>query len=113
MTVVSSGITRLGRSIWLTLAAVVVLSAAAVAAGVAFGLTIGGAVGLYFVVWWTVLFVILPVRIRSQAEIGTVAAGTDPGAPDSPALYQRAVWTSVAAAIVFMLVAAFFPLAGL
>lgn len=103
----------LTRSIWVTLLVVVVLSAAAIASGLAFGLTRSGAIGLYFVVWWTALFAILPLRVTSQAESGDVAPGTEPGAPASPALYERAIWTTVAAGIVFALVAAFFPLAGL
>jgi predicted secreted protein len=101
------------RSIWVTMVFVVVLSIAAIATGLAFGLTLSGAIGLYFVVWWTALFAILPLRVKSQVEAGTVAVGTEPGAPDSPALYERAIWTTVAAAITFALVAALFPLAGL
>jgi predicted secreted protein len=103
----------IARSIWLTLLVVVLLGIAAIAVGVALGLSLTGAIGLYFVVWWTVLFIILPVRIRSQAELGTITQGTDPGAPASPALYERALWTSIASGILFALVAFFFPLAGL
>lgn len=101
------------RSIWTTLATVVLLSGVAIAVGRALGLTLAGSIGLYFVVWWTLLFAILPVRIRAQAELGEVTDGTDPGAPDHPALHERAIWTTIVSAIVFGLVAAFFPLAGL
>ncbi len=105
--------TLLVRSFWLTLAVVVVLSVLSILAGLAFGLTLSGAIGLYFVVWWTALFAILPVRVTSQVEAGEIAVGTDPGAPASPALYERAIWTTIAAGIVFAGVAALFPLAGL
>ena len=37
-----------------------------------FGLTAGGAVALYFVVWWIGLFAVLPFGARSQAEDGSV-----------------------------------------
>ncbi|MBV9078889.1 MAG: DUF1467 family protein [Methylobacteriaceae bacterium] len=100
-------------SFWRTAAVVVLLSIVAVAIGRAFALSLAGSIGLYFVVWWTLLFAILPVRIRSQAEIGQVADGTDPGAPASPALRERAIWTTLVSALVFAGVAAFFPLAGL
>lgn len=103
----------LARSIWVTLLVVVVLSIAAIEVGIAFGLTVSGAIGLYFVVWWTALFAILPLRVKSQVEAGEIALGTEPGAPASPALSERALWTTVAAGIVFALVAALFPLAGL
>lgn len=100
-------------SLWWTLATVALLGLVAVAIGAFFGLTRTGSVGLYFVVWWTALFAILPVRIRSQAETGEVVAGTDPGAPAVPALRERAIWTSVVSTVVFAIVAAVLPLAGL
>jgi predicted secreted protein len=59
------------------------------------------------------LFAILPVRVRSQAEAGEVVVGTEPGAPAAPALSERAIWTTIVSAIVFVLIAVFFPLAGL
>ncbi|MFN6985499.1 MAG: DUF1467 family protein, partial [Rhizobium oryzihabitans] len=31
---------------------------------------------IYFIVWWTVLFVVLPIGLRTQAEDGDVALGT-------------------------------------
>ena len=36
---------------------------------------------LYFILWWVVLFAVLPFGVRSQDESGEVEAGTDPGAP--------------------------------
>ena len=108
-----SALDVVARSIWSTLFAVLVLSALAILVGIAFGLTTSGAIGLYFVIWWTALFAILPVRVRSQADAGVVVAGTEPGAPASPALHERALWTTIAAGLVFALVAALFPLAGL
>ena len=106
-------VTLAARSIWTTLAVVVVISAAAIAGGVALRLTVPGAFGLYFVVWWTLLFAVLPVRVQSQAEAGEVTAGTDPGAPAAPALRERAVWTTLVSAAVFVALAAIFPLTGL
>lgn len=102
------------RSLLATLAVVAVLSAAAI--GVAarwFGLTVGGATALYFIVWWTLLFAVLPVRIRSQAEVGEVAEGSEPGAPANPALRERAIWTTIVSAVVFVGLAAVLPLSGL
>ena len=64
-------------------------------------------------VWWTTLFAVLPFGVRSQAEAGDVTPGSDPGAPALPALREKAVWTSLAAALVFTLVAWLLPLAGL
>ncbi len=106
-------IDAVARSLWTTLLAMGVLSAGAIATGRAFDLTLAGSIGLYFIVWWTLLFAILPVGMRTQAEAGEVTAGTDPGAPAAPALRERAIWTTIASAILFGAVAALFPLAGL
>ena len=102
------------RSLAGTLAVVAALSAAAVALGIkAFGMTLVGAMALYFVVWWTSLFAILPFGVRSQAESGDIALGSDPGAPTSPALNEKAIWTTIIAAVVFAIVGWLLPLAGL
>jgi predicted secreted protein len=102
------------RSFPATLAFVLALSAAAVALGVGvFGMTVAGAAGLYFVVWWTSLFAVLPFGVRSQAETGEVTAGSDPGAPVLPALKEKAIWTTIVAAVVFTIAAWLLPLTGL
>jgi predicted secreted protein len=101
------------RSLAITILAVVGLAALAIIVGVRLDLTPVGAFGLYFVIWWTTLFAILPVRMQSQADVGTITAGTEPGAPAAPALRERAIWTTIVSAIVFIGVAALFPLAGL
>ena len=56
---------------------------------------------IYFVVWWVVLFAILPFGVRSQAESGPIAPGTDPGAPAIPALGAKLAWTTVVSAVLF------------
>lgn len=97
-----------------TLAAVGILSAAAIAVGVvAFGLGAPFATALYFTLWWTLLFVVLPFAAASQAEAGQVAEGTDPGAPSAPLLREKAIWTTLVAAPVFIAVSAILPLVGL
>lgn len=104
----------LSNSLWSTLAAVVLVSAAAILiAARYFGLSGSGAVALYFVIWWTTLFIVLPFGVRSQAETGDVAAGTEPGAPMVPALREKAIWTTFLASAVLLLAAAVMPLTGL
>ncbi len=107
------GVDWLARALWTTLGAVVLLAAAAVLIGRVFDLSWVGAVALYFVVWWLALFAILPVRIRTQSDLGAITEGTEPGAPAEPALRERAIWTSIAATLVFGVLSVLFPLAGL
>ena len=63
------------------------------------------AIAIYFIIWWTVLFAVLPFGVRSQHESGAVASGTDPGAPEVPRLWQKLIWTTVAASVIFALCA--------
>jgi predicted secreted protein len=59
------------------------------------------AIAIYFVLWWIVLFAVLPWGIRSQAEQGDVVEGSDPGAPAVPHLWAKLGWTTLVSAIVF------------
>ncbi len=105
---------RIAASPAATVLVVVAVSALGIAISVkAFGLTVSGAIALYFVIWWILLFAVLPFGVRSQAESGEVVAGSEPGAPSVPALREKAIWTTLLAAIVLVGVAAVFPLAGL
>ena len=49
-------------------------------------MSISGAIAVYFVCWWIVLFAILPFGVKSQSETGDTTPGTDPGAPTAPGL---------------------------
>jgi predicted secreted protein len=107
-------IRSLAASFWTTLASVVVAAAVAITLAVqVFGLTVGGGIALYFVIWWILLFAVLPFGVRSQIESGEVAAGTEPGAPSMPALREKAILTTLVADVVLILTAAVMPLAGL
>ena len=64
-------------------------------------MTLTTALAIYFVVWWTVLFTVLPWGIRSQLESGEVVPGSDPGAPALPKLRSKLIWTTVVATVVF------------
>ena len=91
------------RSLPATLFAILVLSGAAIWCGVLLKMTWSGAIGLYFVVWWTVLFAVLPWGVRSQQEDGAIAPGSDPGAPAIPNVRRKLVWTTIIAGLVFAL----------
>jgi predicted secreted protein len=59
------------------------------------------AIAIYFIIWWTVLFAVLPWGVRSQHESGAVSPGSDPGAPSIPRVWRKLFWTTVTATIVF------------
>lgn len=63
------------------------------------------AFAIYFVIWWLMLFLVLPWGVRSHHESGTpVGDGHEPGAPVNPMLLRKALITTVLATIVFALV---------
>lgn len=66
-------------------------------------MSIATAIAIYFIIWWVMLFAVLPWGVRSQDESGAIAPGTDPGAPAVPRLWRTLIWTTVAAAAVFAL----------
>lgn len=59
------------------------------------------AVAIYFIVWWLVLFAVLPIGVRSQREDGEITLGTDHGAPVRPLLVRKAIITSAISAAIF------------
>jgi predicted secreted protein len=63
------------------------------------------AAAIYFILWWVVLFAVLPWGVRSQAESGEVVPGSDPGAPAIPHLKVKLISTTVISGLVFAAVA--------
>jgi predicted secreted protein len=66
---------------------------------------IGTAIAIYFVVWWIVLFAILPWGVKNAHEAGeTTLEGNEPGAPVEHQMGKKALITTVVAAIVFAII---------
>ena len=66
---------------------------------------IGTAIAIYFVVWWIVLFAILPLGVKNAHEAGeTTLEGNEPGAPVNPQLGKKAIITTVVACVVFAII---------
>jgi predicted secreted protein len=59
------------------------------------------AFGIFFLIWWVVLFAVLPFGVRSQHESGAMVPGTDPGAPTMPRLGRKLLWTTLVSALIF------------
>jgi predicted secreted protein len=68
-------------------------------------MSLATAIAIYFIIWWVVLFAVLPWGVRSQHETGDVVSGSDPGAPMLPRLWWKLLWTTIIAAVVFALCA--------
>jgi predicted secreted protein len=64
-------------------------------------MSVGTAVAIYFVLWWIVLFAVLPWGVRSQDESGEVVPGSDPGAPTIPRVGLKLIATTLVSGVVF------------
>lgn len=54
---------------------------------------------IYFLIWWLVLFAVLPWGVQAQGE--GALAGSDPGAPALPRLAAKLLWTTVVSGAIF------------
>ena len=64
-------------------------------------MTIAFGVAIYFVIWWIVLFAMLPIGVRTQDEDGNVSPGTVESAPSLPRLLPKMLATTLIATIIF------------
>ena len=65
-------------------------------------MTLAFAAAIYVVIWWIVLFAMLPIGVRTSEEAGEKSApGTAESAPHLPQLLPKMVATTVVASIVF------------
>lgn len=62
---------------------------------------------IYLTLWWTTLFVILPLGNRTYHEEGIkITDGGDPGAPVNPNLKRKFITTTWVSAIVWVVLMA-------
>ena len=64
-------------------------------------MTLAFGTALYFLIWWIVLFAMLPIGVHTQEEEGEVAPGTAESAPHTPKLLPKMLATTLVASIVF------------
>ena len=64
-------------------------------------MTLAYAIALYLVIWWIVLFAMLPIGVRTAEEAGEkTSPGNAESAPHLPNLLPKMVATTVVASIV-------------
>lgn len=62
-------------------------------------MAISTAIAIYFLIWWIVLFAVLPWGVRAQGE--DAPPGSDPGAPRVPMIFAKLIWTTAVAGVLF------------
>jgi len=64
--------------------------------------TIAFALAIYFIIWWVVLFAMLPIGVRTSEEAGEKPTpGHAESAPQYPNLLPKMVATTVISTIIF------------
>ncbi|MFN3287228.1 MAG: DUF1467 family protein [Sphingomonadaceae bacterium] len=62
------------------------------------------ALAIYFLIWWVVFFAMLPIGVRTAREAGEEEVpGQAQSAPVRPDLARKALWTTLASALLFVL----------
>ncbi len=64
-------------------------------------MTITSVIVLYVVLWFLTLFVVLPMRVRSQSEDGSVVPGTPASAPADPMIRTKMKWVTLVATLLW------------
>jgi len=65
---------------------------------------------IYVVVWWVVIFAILPIGVKSVSESDeTQAEGVEEGAPVRPMLLKKVVITSLISVVISVAIAMAWP----
>lgn len=64
---------------------------------------IAGALVVFFITWWVVLFAVLPLWVRRHDEIGEdVPPGTEPAAPAHPQIAKKLLVTTAITAVIWV-----------
>ncbi|MBC6442463.1 MAG: DUF1467 family protein [Rhodobacteraceae bacterium] len=64
-------------------------------------MTIGAALVLFAIVWFMVLFIVLPLRLTTQGECGDVVPGTPKSAPANVNLKRKVLWVTIVSAVIW------------
>ena len=59
------------------------------------------ALAIYFIIWWVLLFAVLPFGLRTQDEAGEIVPGTPESAPARARIWRVFLINTVVASIAF------------
>ncbi len=69
-------------------------------------MTVTAAIVLFSVIWFMVFFVVLPLRLVTQGDMGEVVPGTHSSSPHEPMLRRKALITTGVAVVLWLGIAA-------
>jgi len=59
---------------------------------------------MYLLIWWIVLFGILPIGVKTQSDSGEIVKGSEPGAPAESNIKMKFILTTIIATIIWALI---------
>jgi predicted secreted protein len=66
------------------------------------GLT--GSIIFFLIIWWLILFVLLPINIQNNASEINGYDGNDRGAPNNPQLFKKFIITTIISVILWSII---------
>ena len=73
---------------------------------------IAGSIILFLLIWWLLLFIVLPLNISDTAE-KIVEGGNDTGAPSNPQIFKKFLITTIISIIIWSIIYLFLKDQGL
>ena len=67
-------------------------------------MSVTGSIVIYVILWWLILFTVLPRDINSQKDKDYIVQGTDPGAPSNPNIVKKLIITTAITSILFAII---------
>lgn len=59
---------------------------------------------VFLIIWWVVLFGVLPIGVKGQAEADDIVKGSEPGAPVDSQIKAKFILTTKIAVVIWVLV---------
>jgi predicted secreted protein len=66
---------------------------------------ITSAIVLFAVIWFLTLFIVLPLRLQTQGDVGKIEPGTHAGSPVNPQMKKRFLVTTAVAVVLWAIIA--------
>lgn len=63
------------------------------------------AAAVFLIIWWVVLFAVLPFGLKTQDDAGESVPGTVSSAPRGPHMLRAVIWTTIVSLIIFGILA--------
>ena len=70
-------------------------------------MAITSALVLFAVIWFMLLLIALPLRLKSQGDVGEVVPGTPASAPVNPMIGKKMIWVTVITVVLWVPLVAF------